>query len=738
MLSEFLRKKLNPLQIFILAARDVPEKTDTKFLPIYTVCRFVDGKTFKTIKLPQTDFWKWMHKHVYLVGQKDPHEFSEQLASKTLDVELHDWDEEVKDTTENPKFSFGLAKFHLKDLLNPHCWNMKLRSDVFPVKRALMNNENNLDLNTTARKEERAIEKSSPYLINGTFYVISVDLAYNIGEFDEAKELEELRKKLAEETGEQEAAKEELKHTESKEVTDEEKTTTEGDVEKIHDPSGAIYERAVYILPYENSAELLKKIYDSIEQINLEGLNLENIRQLNTKEFSETEKQNRLLDFIGGFELMDAEFRMIVLEGLGGKGHSMNKFYKMNEREQPNQRRLKLLYNPEVRFKYRMYWDFHASIKRIKLRDTLTKIMSSPDVFLRSKVPEEIYDTLQKLAEMRKFDRIKYLKDYSLFPEGDRLLALERKYGNSLNYKDLYGIPQKPKKKKKDDGVEPTLLLTKDQEDTMRQTQQESVKKVKIDEKVTQYSEERPKQKNALKYTRSTKNSFGYTPKAKIARRERIEVPDGVEVYLYSGQKLNYFEQQKEEIRKSVAEDKAHFYTYSPDHLSLAFPIINENEIEVKEKMLNQSKWRTPEGFHNVTKKPKEEYNMHPKKPPQCVLDDLRDPYYIQKQKKEEALKALQREEKVDPDKSEFNLNIKPIYTFSEKDYFNTVFLGGDDVIKEMEEAKKAEYDIWKSKLVVDNAHFKVNTRPVRKMQQSDKRRGLLEDPAKKNRNQRT
>ena len=525
----------------------------------------------------------------------------------------------MKDPAENPKFSFGLAKFHLKDLLNPHCSNMKLRSDVFPVKRALLNNENNLDLNTTARKEERAIEKSSPYLINGTYYVISVDLAYNIGEFDEAKELEELKRKLTEEEGEQEAAKEELKHQESKEIDkSDSKPAQDEEVETIHDISGTIYERAVYILPYENSAELLKKIYDSIEQINLQGLNLENIRHLNTKEFSDIEKQNRLLDFIGGFELMDSEFRMIVLEGLGGKGHCMNKFYNMNLRAQPNQRRLKLLYNPEVKFKFRLYWNFNASIKRLKLRDTLTKIMSSPDVFLRSKVPEEIYDTLQKLAEMRKFDRIKYLKDYNLFPESERLLALERKYGNSLNYKDLYGIPQKQKKKKKDDGVEPTLLLTKDQEESMRQTQQESLKKVTIDEKVTNFSEERPKHRSEVKLQKSAnKSKLGYTPKSKVARRERLEFPEGVEVFLYSGQKLNYFEQQKEEIRKSVANDKAHFYTYSPEHLSLAFPIVNENEIEVKEKMLNQSKWRTPEGFHNVTKKPKEEYNVHPKKPPQ-------------------------------------------------------------------------------------------------------------------------
>ena len=34
------------------------------------------------------------------------------------------------------------------------------------------------------------------------------------------------------------------------------------------------------------------------------------------------------------------------------------------------------------------------SIKKIRLRDSLTKIMGAPDVYLRSKVPEDMYDTL--------------------------------------------------------------------------------------------------------------------------------------------------------------------------------------------------------------------------------------------------------------------------------------------------------------------------------------------------------
>jgi hypothetical protein len=42
--------------------------------------------------------------------------------------------------------------------------------------------------------------------------------------------------------------------------------------------------------------------------------------------------------------------------------------------------------------------------------------MSQPDIYLRAKVPEDMYDTLQKFAEMRKLDRINLVRDFNLFP----------------------------------------------------------------------------------------------------------------------------------------------------------------------------------------------------------------------------------------------------------------------------------------------------------------------------------
>jgi hypothetical protein len=46
------------------------------------------------------------------------------------------------------------------------------------------------------------------------------------------------------------------------------------------------------------------------------------------------------------------------------------------------------------------------------------------------------------------------IRDFNLFPETEKLLTLERKYGDSLNFEDLNGYPGKPKKKKViDDGA---------------------------------------------------------------------------------------------------------------------------------------------------------------------------------------------------------------------------------------------------------------------------------------------
>ena len=95
--------------------------------------------------------------------------------------------------------------------------------------------------------------------------------------------------------------------------------------------------------------------------------------------------------------------------------------------------------------------------------------------------------------------------------------------------------------------------------------------------------------------------------------KQRVEVPDGVEVYPYGNQKLNIWEFQKEQLRKHIANDPSNFYTYSKDYLALSFPMVNEAEIVMREKVENETKWKTKQGFDQVMKR--QNWNEHPKKP---------------------------------------------------------------------------------------------------------------------------
>ena len=90
-----------------------------------------------------------------------------------------------------------------------------------------------------------------------------------------------------------------------------------------------------------------------------------------------------------------------------------------------------------------------------------------------------------------------------------------------------------------------------------------------------------------------------------------MHVPEGVEVFMYGNQKLNIWEFQKEQVRQQVAEDKQHFYSYSREFLSLAFPLVNENEIRARAKAENERRWKTKTGFDTLVKRTN--FNEHPR-----------------------------------------------------------------------------------------------------------------------------
>lgn len=79
----------------------------------------------------------------------------------------------------------------------------------------------------------------------------------------------------------------------------------------------------VILIPYK-APDMVKQIKNSYEQINMKMLNLESATYLNTKELTQVERDDRSLDFLSGFQLIDSEMRLFIIEGLGGPGNSLN------------------------------------------------------------------------------------------------------------------------------------------------------------------------------------------------------------------------------------------------------------------------------------------------------------------------------------------------------------------------------------------------------------------------------
>lgn len=212
--------------------------------------------------------------------------------------------------------------------------------------------------------------------------------------------------------------------------------------------------------------------------------------------------------------------------------------------------------------------------------------------------------------------------------------------------------------------------------------------------------------------------------------KERLYIPDDVEVFFYGNQKLNIWEVQKEEMRQKIVKDKANFYTYSKDYLSLTFPLVNENEIALKEKEDNEASWKTKTGFDNVMKR--QNWNEHPKKPHYSQIEALKVPHHLQV---EDTKKKLQKHQFVpgEDGKPNFYGKVRATETFSRPDYFKTVFTClGDDAEKEELERKQKEIDDFSGKVVVDNTHFTVYTREKVKASQVDRLQNLRVDPVKK------
>ena len=80
-------------------------------------------------------------------------------------------------------------------------------------------------------------------------------------------------------------------------------------------------------------------------------------------------------------------------------------------------------------------------------------------------------------------------------------------------------------------------------------------------------------------------------------------------IYFYSGQKKNYYNKLVEEMRRKYNSDNNNYYSYSPDHLTLSFPMIeNYTNDDYLNAVENKKKWICDKDFDRYVPPPKEKY----------------------------------------------------------------------------------------------------------------------------------
>jgi len=206
------------------------------------------------------------------------------------------------------------------------------------------------------------------------------------------------------------------------------------------------------------------------------------------------------------------------------------------------------------------------------------------------------------------------------------------------------------------------------------------------------------------------------------------------DVFVYSGQKLQYTELQKEMIRERAAKDKDNHYTYSQTYLSGSLCPVNEADIAQQELALSKTAMMSDKGFVYPAPKENIEFVRHPLQVSEARVEDLKQPY-----EPPQGMAKSKREVPVVDSEVPASLGGRLQFdaTACANRLFNkpgrSVHNGIDNRQWQTDNKVKMMKD-WRNKVVVDDAavHPHMGNQQVARVHQVDKLHGTLKGAAKK------
>lgn len=268
------------------------------------------------------------------------------------------------------------------------------------------------------------------------------------------------------------------------------------------------YTRMVFVFKYTDD-ETLSAINTAVSTVNL--MALPNIQgSLRSYSFSKNETisaNSAELDVICGFTVIDDDVRIVVIEGLAGPDKGMQEVFLDLPRLQPNNKALKILCNPEVLFPNRLYTEYGPDIKRIRIRDKLSKLARSPEIYNRNQVDAECFEAIDCVMALRRAIDLKSTKDLNMYPTSGSLNKVELLYGEAISRIDLDGAEAEKKRLAALKAKKRAAAVAAKETDGTESVSDKSAKSAKSNKSITLANKD--KAKIALTQLESTDESTG-------------------------------------------------------------------------------------------------------------------------------------------------------------------------------------------------------------------------------------
>ncbi|XP_016345439.1 uncharacterized protein FLJ43738-like [Sinocyclocheilus anshuiensis] len=408
LLSKQLKAELNPLVITVLSASSLPSSPvpfHAKCHSVYCQYKFRNMPVYRTKGHDHNANIYFKEVNVIFTGLLSRGKLCEFLNGPPMKIEVHDRDRKKEKPSSTPAI-FGTDPKDAKDDLWVTCNALKADTELHdPYGIA------KLDLSDLLRgcrylKLKLPIRSSSE---------VPSDIAMPVGHYLEADAQLKVQVEIA--------------HT-------------------LHHEDGnsdrdCPFGRVIYVFKYNNTP-VLAKLTSEILQINADAFQLKHYpeetiqRLLSGHNIRTKDRENKRLNVLTGFHMMDKALHIFVLEGF--KDQAVKRLWttvsiKLDGDEEEQ---VTALYNSDLSFSERLYDMLDVGLSPVCLVKPLETILMEPLVFIRNTVPHACLEALKRISHICKAKKFQEVVHHDLFPSADMILSLSKEFGSDLGRGELW------------------------------------------------------------------------------------------------------------------------------------------------------------------------------------------------------------------------------------------------------------------------------------------------------------